>query len=233
MVQRAKGERTRAAILDAALELFVERGYDATTMRAIAERAGVAVGNAYYYFASKDHLVQAFYDRMAVDHAAMLPARLDSAGDSLADRLSAYLVSWVEIAAPYRGFAAGLFRSAADPSSPLSPFSTESGPARRSNEELLAQVIDGAGLEVPDDVRASLPEILWLFHMGLVLFWVHDRSENGSATHLLVRRTVPLVSAAIQMSQVPALRSVVDDLVSLIADLKTALAPVTSEGTDT
>lgn len=233
MVQRARGERTKAAILDAALELFVERGYDATTMRAIAERAGVAVGNAYYYFASKDHLVQAFYDRMAIDHAAMLPARLDAAGDALADRLSAYLLLWVEIATPYRGFAAGLFRSAADPSSPLSPFSAESGPARRSNEELLAQVIDGVGSELPDDVRASLPEILWLFHMGVVLFWVHDRSESSAATQLLVRRTVPLVAAAIQMSQVPALRSVVDDLVSLIGELKAALAPERPEDTDT
>ncbi|HEU4387636.1 MAG TPA: helix-turn-helix domain-containing protein, partial [Blastocatellia bacterium] len=58
-----KAEKTRAAILEAALELFRERGYEQTTMRAIAEKAGVALGNAYYYFHSKEHLIQAFYDR--------------------------------------------------------------------------------------------------------------------------------------------------------------------------
>ena len=40
-----KSARTRSAIIDAALALFRERGYDATTMRAIAAEAGVSVGN--------------------------------------------------------------------------------------------------------------------------------------------------------------------------------------------
>ena len=42
-----KGEQTRALILDAALQIFHERGYEATTMRAIARKAGVSLGNAY------------------------------------------------------------------------------------------------------------------------------------------------------------------------------------------
>ena len=52
-----RGETSRAAIFGAALELFQERGYDATTMRAIADRAGVSLGNSYHYFPSKEHLV--------------------------------------------------------------------------------------------------------------------------------------------------------------------------------
>jgi AcrR family transcriptional regulator len=44
-----KAEATAARILDAALELFREQGFDAATMRGIAERAGVATGAAYYY----------------------------------------------------------------------------------------------------------------------------------------------------------------------------------------
>ena len=49
-----KSEQTRALILETAMRLFQERGYDKTTMRAIAQEAGVSVGNAYYYFASKE-----------------------------------------------------------------------------------------------------------------------------------------------------------------------------------
>ncbi|WP_256960177.1 TetR/AcrR family transcriptional regulator, partial [Streptomyces scabiei] len=60
----AKSEQTRALILETALRLFQERGYDKTTMRAIAQEAGVSVGNAYYYFAGKEHLIQGFYDRI-------------------------------------------------------------------------------------------------------------------------------------------------------------------------
>ena len=59
----AKAEQTRAGIVDAALRLFEAGGYDATTMRAIADEAGVSLGGAYYYFSGKEELVQAFYDR--------------------------------------------------------------------------------------------------------------------------------------------------------------------------
>ena len=76
-VRETKSARTRSAIIDAALRLFREKGYDATTMRAVAAEAGVSVGNAYYYFASKEHLVQGFYDREQLDHAAAARVVLD------------------------------------------------------------------------------------------------------------------------------------------------------------
>src|SRR5688572_15868754 len=66
--KKRKGEQTRAHILETALQLFRERGYEDTTMRAIAEAAGVAVGNAYYYFRSKEHLIQAFYEQSHEEH---------------------------------------------------------------------------------------------------------------------------------------------------------------------
>jgi hypothetical protein len=52
--KQSKSEQTRSLILETALRLFQERGYDKTTMRAIATEAGVSVGNAYYYFESKE-----------------------------------------------------------------------------------------------------------------------------------------------------------------------------------
>jgi AcrR family transcriptional regulator len=54
-----KGEVTRLAIEDAALQLFLEQGYHATSMRQIAERAGLALGGIYNHFASKDQIFEA------------------------------------------------------------------------------------------------------------------------------------------------------------------------------
>ena len=51
------------AILAAALELFVERGFHGTSVPSVAERAGVAAGTIYHYFASKEALVNALYSR--------------------------------------------------------------------------------------------------------------------------------------------------------------------------
>ena len=64
-----KSDETRARILETALALFRERGYEETTMRAIAEQADVSLGNAYYYFRSKEQLIQAFYGQTHREHA--------------------------------------------------------------------------------------------------------------------------------------------------------------------
>jgi AcrR family transcriptional regulator len=59
-----QGRSDEGLILETALEMFRERGYDETTMRAVAQKAGVSLGNAYYYFRSKEYLIQAFYQRL-------------------------------------------------------------------------------------------------------------------------------------------------------------------------
>jgi AcrR family transcriptional regulator len=55
----SKGERTRNAILAAAYELFLSQGYSATSMRQIADQAGIVAGSIYNHFASKDEIFQA------------------------------------------------------------------------------------------------------------------------------------------------------------------------------
>lgn len=53
-----KGKRTRQAIEEAAYNLFLEQGYSATSMRQIAEKAGIALGGVYNYFKGKDEIFQ-------------------------------------------------------------------------------------------------------------------------------------------------------------------------------
>src|SRR5579864_243328 len=59
-----RAEDTRRKIYEAAMELFREKGFEPTTMRDIAAKAGVALGGTYYYFSSKDAIVLAFYSEM-------------------------------------------------------------------------------------------------------------------------------------------------------------------------
>jgi AcrR family transcriptional regulator len=57
--KQTKGEVTRLAIEDAAMHLFLEQGYHATSMRQIAEHAGLALGGIYNHFSSKDEIFEA------------------------------------------------------------------------------------------------------------------------------------------------------------------------------
>ncbi|MDX1522714.1 MAG: TetR/AcrR family transcriptional regulator [Anaerolineae bacterium] len=53
---------TRAKLLDSAMIVFAERGYAHTSIRKIAEHAGVSVGLLYHYFPGKESLLQAVFD---------------------------------------------------------------------------------------------------------------------------------------------------------------------------
>jgi AcrR family transcriptional regulator len=59
MQRDEKSERSRRAVLDAALYLFSHQGYRATSVREIAERAGVSTGNLYHHFPDKESLFRA------------------------------------------------------------------------------------------------------------------------------------------------------------------------------
>ena len=64
-----KALQTRQHILDTALNLFASQGYQKTTLREIATRAGVSLGLAYRYFARKEELVAALYEQLTVETA--------------------------------------------------------------------------------------------------------------------------------------------------------------------
>src|SRR6266511_2999266 len=135
------GEQTKRLIVDTAVRLFREQGYEKTTMRAIATAAGLAVGNAYYYFPSKDHLVQEFYALIQQEHRAVAAKTL-AAETELAPRIHGVLTAAFDVMAPYHGFAGKFIKVAADPDSPLSPFSRESGPARKISLDIFREVVD-------------------------------------------------------------------------------------------
>jgi AcrR family transcriptional regulator len=222
MSKPSRGEQTKSAIIDAALGLFEEVGFEATTMRAVAQRAGVSVGNAYYYFDSKDELIQGFYDQAAERHLEVSVERLAGVTD-LSRRIHDHVDSWFEIMSGYHEFAASFFRTAADPTSPLSPFSTESQPARDAAIARWRSVVDGSDTEIPALVADELPELLWLYQMGLVMFWVHDRSADQIATKMLAARTVPLIVRIAGLVDLPELRGVVDEVLALLRDARVML----------
>jgi len=63
MARRPQPLTTRDAILDAAVDLFIRYGFEASSMDAIAAAAGVAKGSLYYHYESKEGIVDAILDR--------------------------------------------------------------------------------------------------------------------------------------------------------------------------
>ena len=218
-----KGERTRRHILEAALTLFRERGYDDTTMREIARRAGVSLGNAYYYFRSKEHLIQSFYARTHTEHLAACESLLESE-KNFRQRLKGVLDAKIDTSEPYHRFAGILFKTAADPYSPLSPFSPESQPLRREATDLFRSVVEGSSLKPSKLLADELPNLLWLYQMAILLFWIHDHSTDCRRTYRLIDHTSLLVTRLIRLAKNPLLRPLTQTTLDLLKDLRAGSA---------
>ncbi len=215
----AKGEQTKAKILNAALEMLHERGYENTTMRAIADKAGVSLGNAYHYFGSKDHLIQSFYHRTHQDHLRAAAPRLASE-TSFKERLLSVIRLKIETLEPYHEFAGVLFQTAADPHSPLNPFAEASAPVRQDSIKLFEELVADSRIRVPDDLRQELPYLLWLYHMGIILFWIHDRSRKCARTYRLIEQTVDLLDKLVSLASNPFMRPVRKRALKMVAELR-------------
>lgn len=199
-----KSEETRVRILHAALQLFREKGYEAATMRDIAVAAGVATGAAYYYFDSKDAIVLAFYQEAAAAMTPLLEEVLTRSAD-VGKRLAGIFEVKLGYFEPSRRLLAALAVHV-DPAHPLSPFSEATAAIREQDIGLFERAISGSKLHVPDDLARCLPRLIWMYQMGIILYWIHDRSAGQAKTRALIDGSLRLVVRLIQLSGLPLMR---------------------------
>ncbi len=200
----AKSEETRSRILAAALHVFRERGFDAATMREVAAKAGVAVGAAYYYFDSKDALVMAFYAQTQDEIGPALEEILRNSR-TLEQRLRGIIGQKLAYFAPNRELM-GALSAHSNPEHPLSPFSKATAPIRERDIAYFARAIEESKLRLPPSILLYLPRLLWLYQMGIILFWVYDRSPKQARTEILFSKTLSMMLTVFKFAGLPLMR---------------------------
>jgi AcrR family transcriptional regulator len=201
----SRAEDTRKKIYEAAMELFREKGFEETTMRDIAAKAGVALGGTYYYYSSKDAIVLAFYHEMQETSTSLVTDGLANK-KKLKERIRAVLDQRLKLLAPNRKFCAALFRHAPDGADPLSPFSDETRLIREAAVEQMRVALEGGDLKVPTDLKPRLPYLLWLYQMALIMFWLYDRSPNQERTEKLIEKSLGLLVNLLRISALPLMK---------------------------
>lgn len=215
----SKSDDTRQKIADTALESFRERGYEQTTIRHIASEAGISVGNAYYYFPTKNHLVQQLYLQVQETHRSSARERMSSTTD-LAERLEIALLTGLDALEPYHETAPGFLSAAIAPNSPVSPFGPDSLAPREIAISVFTEVVAGAKTPVPQVLREQLDELLWFAYLGLALYWVYDTSEGQKRSRRLVTRSVRLFSTVLPFTRLPFLRAPLAELIDIIREAR-------------
>jgi len=148
---RRKGSQTRAEIQEAALSLFTERGYDATSMREIAEQLGITKAALYYHFDSKEAIILSLFQ----EHLGALDAILDWAADRpRTPELSSELLGrWLALSAT-RGLRTMRFAAANHTALRTALPSGQGGVLERIDRA--AQLILGPGTPLQDRLRVRL-----------------------------------------------------------------------------
>jgi AcrR family transcriptional regulator len=202
-IARKNGPETRQKILRSALEMFRERGFDGATIREVAKRAGVALGAAYYYFPSKEAIVQEYYDAVGNEHALGVRAAFEGGQLELEDRLRVVYHQKLEILRNDRRILGALFRRGTQEN-------------REKSMELFRLALEGEKL--PEDLQAALPLMLWALQMAMLLYFLYDESPEQRRTHKLIDSCVGIVVRLLSLARLPLLKPFRGALFTLLRD---------------
>ncbi len=177
-----QGEASRRLLYETAVRLISARGYEATTLRDIASEAGVSPGLLYRYFPNKRAVVLALYDELSQAYGHRAEALPEGAWPT---RFLAALRTSLAVLAPKREALRALSGVLVGAGSE-GLFAESTSFSRRRVQAVFARVVDGS-TNPPDPTTArALGRLLYLAHLGALLFWLLDASESQSATDELL-----------------------------------------------
>jgi len=214
--QTEKGELTRNTILESALHLFRDKGFEATTMRDVATLAGVALGAAYYYFPSKEAIIQAYYEVVQAEHHQRVADALASQHMDFKGRMQFAMKSKLDIVQNDRKLLGVVFRYTGEPDHPLSCLGPATAQTRRESIEVFSRAIQEERL--PKDLQQLLPIALWALQMGVLILFIYDDSPHQKRTRKLVDGALELTVRFLSLAKNPLLKPIRSKVLSLLRE---------------
>lgn len=196
-----RGTETRGLLYETAIALIARRGYEATTLREIAKRAGVSVGLLYKYFPSKRAVVLALYDALSAEYEERASAMKEG---SLAERFIFALRTSLQTLQPHRPALSALVPVlVSDGSEGL--FASATAFSRQRVQAVFQSAVEGAADAPRAELTPAVGRLLYLVHLAVILFWLLDRSPGQRATQeviALIERVAAAASLALGAPQI-------------------------------
>ena len=202
MSKLSKSDQTREKILKVGWSLFQKKGFEQSSMRDIAQTAGVATGAAYYYFKKKEDLVLELYKRIQKEcekQTEQVVAKTKSFEKRFYDVIQLNLKQLN----PYRKLMLVLAENSMNFKNSISPFSIENTEIRTSAIENIHKIIKGSNIKVHPSLLNLLPTVLWLYEMAIVLLWTYDSSTHQKKTQHFLKLSLKLICILLKISLLP------------------------------
>ncbi len=214
-----KSKRTKELIYSTAISLFQKESYEKATMRMIASKADVALGATYYHFKTKEDIVMQFYT-ISQDDARLQSLEFCRTTEDFKLRLKNIISYKLDYFSKYYKFVSILAKNAADPNHPLSPFSKETREIREEAIQIIRDALETSNLNLKGEVALHLPELLWLYQLGIIYYWISDTSTAHRNTDILINESLDLVFKLIKMSKLPFFKTILGSIFKIIRLIK-------------
>lgn len=151
--KRERGKLRVAALLNAGVELFSQKGYEATTMTEIAQLAGASIGSLYQFFPSKEALAEALFNRYAERWAELLDDVAQRAPAASAAELADMLVDTILAVRKEREAKIALSES-------IAVIVERRKPMRHLTRGKIAQILKRANTELSDEQATASAAVI-------------------------------------------------------------------------
>jgi AcrR family transcriptional regulator len=210
-----KGDQTRRLIFDCALALFREDGVEATTMQQVADRAKVAKSAAYYYFPSKEAIVQSYYEVVQAEQERLCNEVFEKEMN-LKSRLRVAMHSKFDLAKNDRKLLGVVFRYTGEPQHPLSCLGRGTAEIRRRARAVFERALEHERLS--KDLERIVPLALWALQMGLLVMFLYDESPNQQRTRRTADGALELTLKLLTIAKLPVLKPIRTRVLALLRD---------------
>ena len=210
----AQGAAAKDRLYATAIHLISRRGYDATTLRDIAEEAGVSLGLLYRYFPGKQAVVLALYEELSAAYAreaAQMPE------GRWRDRFVFALNTSLDVLEPHETALRALTPVlVGDPEENI--FAPGTAFSRLRVQRVFEHAVTGATDAPEEPLATALGRLLYLVHLAVLLWWLLDKSANQRATRTLLTLARQLLPSAALALRAPTVRRFVIALDQLIRE---------------
>jgi AcrR family transcriptional regulator len=209
-----QGAAARRRLFEIAIRLIGERGYEATTLREVADRAEVSVGLLYRYFPSKRAVVLALYEELSADYA-LQAAQMPSG--KWRDRFVFALDKSLRVLGPHRNALKALVPVMVSVGEE-GLFAPSTAFSRLRVQKVFQDALVGATDAPPRGLAEAMGRLLYLAHLAVILWWLLDKSPRQRATRALVALFERILPSAALALRLPSIRGFVQSADALLGE---------------
>ena len=197
-VSQSAKEKTKAKILEEAVNLIIEKGFKSASMREMAKNAGVSNPTIYNYFPTKEKILYAYVEQKHKETAMILQEIEDFNTYSLREQLQTLIETELELYLEDREFIMQ-----------ISDMVFHSGGLKldslyENNKVFTDMVADMLSIaieaeEIPrPPFEEHLPRLFWDYYIMVVAYWVKDDSEMFENTTQFIDHSLGVIEALLQ-----------------------------------